>query len=300
MEDEIKKEENQTSDNFPENKEPNSFPENKEQSSQSLPPNKKPNQNNQLTDFLDKIPKHNWAIATYLLAIISVLLLVTSGGITGKAISNNQIESQIEDFVTNQMMQGMDADANIESITETSGLYVVSTNIGGDIVPLYFTQDGSYITQGRELMPTDTDSLNNLEQNTETNENSEAEVDWSIFENKLPDNVKEQILNSETEKPTPTDNERVVEFESYQKCENNLIIFYHPECSWCTEYFPVLEQMQQENPDMNIYALLLSENSEIANKYGVTGTPASIIDCKYFASGYMDKPTLENVLEEFR
>jgi hypothetical protein len=106
------------------------------------------------SNFLEKVPKHNWAIATYILTIVAVILavnLLTGTGMTGKVISESKIESQINNFINTQLL--LDGGAQIESISQQSGLYVAMVNLEGDILPLYFTKDGNFISQGRELMP---------------------------------------------------------------------------------------------------------------------------------------------------
>jgi hypothetical protein len=159
MEDEIKKEENQEPDNSP------------RENNQDF--QKKSDQYNSPTNFLDKIPKHNWAVATYVFAIISILLAIsvlTGTGVTGKVISQSQIETQINDFVNQELLQGT-TNAEITSISKQSGLYVAMVNFEGDIIPLYFTQDGNFISQGQELMPINSDTTNTQA----TNQNNQAQ-----------------------------------------------------------------------------------------------------------------------------
>ncbi len=103
-------------------------------------------------DFLKKIPKHNWAISSYVLGLLSIVLiimLVRGGdiGLTGKTINENQINK----FINTQLLR--DGDATIENIKQESGIYIATVNLDGEMLPLYFTKDGNFITQGRELMP---------------------------------------------------------------------------------------------------------------------------------------------------
>ena len=63
-----------------------------------------------------------------------------------------------------------------------------------------------------------------------------------------------------------------------------------------TKYYPVLVEVQEEQPELTIYALDLNDNRDIAEVYQVTGTPASIINGKYKISGYLDKEVLDEKL----
>ncbi|MEA3329499.1 MAG: hypothetical protein U9Q06_02030 [Nanoarchaeota archaeon] len=104
--------------------------------------------------FFSKIPRHNWAIATYVFAIIAILLVIatlSNGQLTGKVISEKNIQDKIEIFINVELLA--DGGAVIESIEKQSGVYTTMVNLEGDIIPLYFTLDGNFITQGRELIP---------------------------------------------------------------------------------------------------------------------------------------------------
>jgi protein-disulfide isomerase len=103
-------------------------------------------------NFLTKIPKHNWAVFTYILIIVVVILLImnlNSGGLTGNVISEKNIANEIETFINTQLIQ--EGGVLVESITEESGVYTALVNIDGETLPIYFTRDGKFITQGRPL-----------------------------------------------------------------------------------------------------------------------------------------------------
>ncbi|MBS3092685.1 thioredoxin domain-containing protein [Candidatus Pacearchaeota archaeon] len=115
---------------------------------------------------LKGIPKHNWAITTYILGILSIILLITlfannGGGFTGNVINQNQIKPLVDNFVNQELVQ--DGGVVIEDIKEQSGIYVATINSEGETVPIYFTKDGNFISPGRPLIPIkDSGSLNNL------------------------------------------------------------------------------------------------------------------------------------------
>ncbi len=99
-----------------------------------------------------KVPSHSWAIFSYILIVAVIILLIMnfSGKTTGNSISETKIKPQIENFVNTQLVDGT---ATIQDLKKESGLYVATINIDGDIVPLYFTTDGKFISQGTPLEP---------------------------------------------------------------------------------------------------------------------------------------------------
>ena len=129
---------------------------------------------------LKKIPFHGWAIFSYLLIILVIILLLVSfpmKALTGKAISENDIKPMIEKFINTFLIP--EGGAVVNNIKEVSGIYVATVTIQGQSVPTYFTKDGKFITQGTVLFPIDKpvpsldqfygdnlDNLNNTENTT--------------------------------------------------------------------------------------------------------------------------------------
>ena len=121
--------------------------------------------------LFDKIPKHNWAIITYLLIIIILLLFLSNfptANITGNVISERDIEHLIEDYINTELIP--EVGAVVSNIREESGIYVATITIDGQSVPAYFTKDGKFITQGTSLISiegqqTTTHNLDNIERN---------------------------------------------------------------------------------------------------------------------------------------
>lgn len=112
---------------------------------------------------LKKLPVHKWAIATYILGILSLILLIIifSGnmGFAGKIIGEKEMQQKVSDFVNTQLVQG--GGVNIESIKQESGIYVATINLDGENAPLYFTKDGKFISPGRELVSITDSTLQN-------------------------------------------------------------------------------------------------------------------------------------------
>ena len=99
-------------------------------------------QNNSKKDFkqkVKKIPVHNWAITTYILGILVIILLIQSfsGGVTGRAISGNEVEKNMKILIP---------EGNFLSIEEKSGLYEVLIDFEGVPVPFYITFPKIYQT----------------------------------------------------------------------------------------------------------------------------------------------------------
>lgn len=118
--------------------------------------NKQPEKKNEdvIKINVKKLPMHNWAIATYIFGVLSIILLImlftgNTFGLMGKVISEADMKKQVDTFVNTQLIpQG---GANIEDLKQESGLYVATVSLDGSKVPLYFTKDGKFISPGRDL-----------------------------------------------------------------------------------------------------------------------------------------------------
>jgi len=111
-----------------------------------------------------KVPSHNWAIFSYILIVALIILLIMNfkGGTTGNVISETSLKPQIENFINSQLTSG---GATIQDLKKESGIYIATISIEGDVVPLYFTTDGKFITQGTPLKSITGTQPNNLENN---------------------------------------------------------------------------------------------------------------------------------------
>jgi thioredoxin 1 len=63
--------------------------------------------------------------------------------------------------------------------------------------------------------------------------------------------------------------------ERIQKGERLLLYFYTPSCGACKSMTPVIDDMKKDNK--NIYTINLTRDYEIGKKFGVMGTPATIV-----------------------
>lgn len=123
-----------------------------------------------LPNIFSKIPKHKWAIITYMLIIVVILLLLeyvpinntTGNVISRETISEKNLEPLITNFINTELIP--EGGAVISNIREESGIYVATITIDGQSIPTYFTKDGKFITQGTSLINVD-NPINKLEYN---------------------------------------------------------------------------------------------------------------------------------------
>ncbi len=244
-------------------------------------------ENEDETNLLDTARQNPWIASTIILGLVVLIFIIgniTSSNVAGNVVSEEIAGEKLIDFVESTIQ----SDAELVEIKEYNDfLYSAVLFIEDENVPIFITKDGKNLVSG--LMPLDVE--------VQQSSSKSNEVDWSVFENELPESLKEKILAfPESEKEQNI--QRVVEFTNYEFIPNSLIVFYHEGCGWCTEYYSVLLKAKEENSLLNIYALDLGENRDLANKYGATGTPANAIYGKYFVSGYMPIEDLENLLSE--
>jgi protein-disulfide isomerase len=96
-----------------------------------------------LTEILRKNP---WILSTVVLGIFVVLLVIGSFGSipTGNSISESDAGKIIVNFAQEQTGQPIELD----SVTETAGIYEVNIIFQNQTIPLYLTKDGENLIQG--------------------------------------------------------------------------------------------------------------------------------------------------------
>jgi len=95
---------------------------------------------------LDKVRENPWMLSTFVLGIITIVLLLGSfgGGMTGNVISDEAAGERLVDFLNTRS----DGEVTLDSVAEDSGLYKVDVEYQGDVIPVYTTLDGKYFIQG--------------------------------------------------------------------------------------------------------------------------------------------------------
>lgn len=233
-----------------------------------------------------KLRKNPWMTATFVLIILSVILVFSYSDFsgTGKIISENDAAQKVINLVETD-------GSNVEliEVNSVSGFYEVVLLVDGQQGSLYVSKDGRYLL---DLIPFPEDS--------EDSGNAETqEEDWSVFENSLPENIQTQILNFPEGVSEDFNSELgIKEFTNFEEIQNTFIVLYREGCSWCSKEYSVLLGLEEKYPELEIYALDYSQNTGIAQKYNARGTPANIINGKYFVSGYRSLDDFEQILTE--
>ncbi len=98
----------------------------------------------------ERMRENPWMLSSLVLGVVTLLLIFTtfSGGVTGNVISEKDIGTLALDFFNSKLSQ---TPGTLGVVKQISGLYEVDINIGGELVPLYFTKDGNFVRQGDNL-----------------------------------------------------------------------------------------------------------------------------------------------------
>lgn len=243
-------------------------------------------------NLTERMRENPWIISSLVLGLLLLILLVTNfTGFTGSAITGSVISEGEAGNTVLEIAKLQTEDVELVGVNSKNGLYEVILLMDGREIPVYLTIDGENLVQG--VIP-----LSTVQEAQQASQQQES-IDWNVFENELPENVKSKILSFNYEEPEVYDEElKINEFKNYELVPKTLIVFYSSGCGWCSKYHPVLVEAMEKYPKMNIYALVLSDNRDIAEKYGITGTPANIINGKYMVSGYRSLEDLSKILDE--
>ncbi len=93
----------------------------------------------------EKIKKNPWILVSVILgiAVLVLLYLNFSGGITGNVISEDSAGDKILEFANSQ-----GADIEIVKVNNQGSFYEILVSMQGQEFPLYITKDGEYMAQG--------------------------------------------------------------------------------------------------------------------------------------------------------
>ena len=239
---------------------------------------------------IDKVRKNPWILSTAVLGLVLIIAFFSySGGITASAVGSGSAGQNVIDYV-DSIGKGP---AELVSVEKEDSFYLVTVSLEGTEIPVYVTLDGKYLVGS--LVP-----LTEVEQESSVITGGESEVaeDWTVFENELPADVKQKMLSKKYSEPTVVEG-RILEFKDAVSVPNTLVVFYHDGCGWCQKYYPVLVEAQEKYPEITIYALYLSSNQDVADRFGVTGTPGNVLNGKYLISGYMPIEDLTEILDKY-
>jgi hypothetical protein len=91
-----------------------------------------------------------WVVSTFVLGILVLILLLGNVfHLTGGVISSAKMGDLALNFANNNLLSTA---GTLESVKSVNGLYQVNIEVSGDMIPLYFTKDGSWIGQGSGLV----------------------------------------------------------------------------------------------------------------------------------------------------
>ena len=236
-----------------------------------------------------KIKKSDmWRYATFICIVLLVILIVNKTETVSAEKAGNIALNYIN---TNLLQPGNSAELN--SVTETNGVYAIDISINGQAYTSYVTKDGKMLFTQEGI-----DMTKEVEAPQETAPTqTQGPEDWTVFENELSADIKSKILSFESEEPETYEG-GILEFKNFEEIPKTLIVFYSASCGWCTRYYPVLLEAKEKYPQITIYTLDLNSFRDIANKYGITGTPGNVINGKYKVSGYMPIEDLSDVLNK--
>jgi hypothetical protein len=114
-------------------------------------------------DFQKKIKENLWIIISIILAIAVIILIYInfSGGMTGNVVSESVIRERVINFA-----ESRGAEAEVLNVNDLGSLYEVILSMDGQQAPIYVTKDGNYLVPQSIPLTTQESSVDG--QTTET------------------------------------------------------------------------------------------------------------------------------------
>jgi hypothetical protein len=100
---------------------------------------------------LEKARKNPWFVSTFVLAILVLILLISSFsgiGLTGKVVSEDKAGENLINFANSQGVE-----AELINATSQGSFYKVYISINGQEIPYFVTKDGKYFLSESYLIP---------------------------------------------------------------------------------------------------------------------------------------------------
>lgn len=95
----------------------------------------------------EKVRENPWVLSTFVMGLLIVILLITSSGnLTGKVISENKVGEYLLSYYESMGAEGL----TMNSVKKIGDIYEVNLNYQGDVFPFYVTKSG-YI-MGNQLV----------------------------------------------------------------------------------------------------------------------------------------------------
>jgi hypothetical protein len=94
--------------------------------------------------YVKKVRENPWIVSSIVLAILVIIMLVSSFGSTGKVVSESKAAESLIGFLNEQTGGGVE----FVSAEDAGLLYMVTVSYNGQNIPVYVTKDGKYYVQG--------------------------------------------------------------------------------------------------------------------------------------------------------
>ena len=126
---------------------------------------------------ISKIPRHNWAITTYILGVLLIFLVINNGGITGKTVSESKASDGLVSYLNSQVGGGV----TYVSSKSDGSLYEITVSYQGQEIPLYVTKDGKYFVQGVAPLTASTSTTNTASTSAEIPKSDKPKIELFVM-----------------------------------------------------------------------------------------------------------------------
>ena len=109
----------------------------------SVPSHNSHSSNNAKEAITEKMRENPWILSTFVLGLITLVLMTGSFGVTGNAISDDVAGDMLVTYLNAQTGGGVE----YESSDDLGNIYEVMVSYKGDNIPVYVTKDGGYFIQ---------------------------------------------------------------------------------------------------------------------------------------------------------
>ena len=134
-------------------------------------------------NFVGKIKKNPWKLATFIFAILSIILMA-SLIVSDSSLSSKQAGESFVDYINSM---GVDQIEYVDSVDFSDDLYQVTVLAEGKEIPVHVTKDGMYYVQG--IMPLVKQEVVSVQKTQESSGYSEEDlVKLSEFSSCLAEN----------------------------------------------------------------------------------------------------------------
>ncbi len=132
-----------------------------------------------------KVRKNPWMLSTSILAVAVVVLLVLNftGGITGGVVSSGSAAQTAQDYVSNYFKANEIAgEVAVADVKKVSGMYIIQLTLDSKaLAPIYMSTDGKYLGSMGLIEPASTTNTNTSTQTTEIPKTDKPKVELFVM-----------------------------------------------------------------------------------------------------------------------